>query len=114
MTLLEAPVWTGVCETTRLTPDRGVAALVEGRQVAVFLLADGEVHAIDNRDPFSGANVLSRGIVGDKAGAVVVAAPVFKQHFELESGRCLEDPTVSVAVHDVRIVDGSVEVRLST
>jgi nitrite reductase (NADH) small subunit len=114
VTLLEAPVWTGVCPLSRLTPDRGVAALVDGRQVAVFVLAGGEVHAIDNRDPFSGANVLSRGIVGDKGGAVFVAAPVYKQRFELASGTCLDEPSVSVAVHDVRVVGGEVEVRLST
>ena len=53
----------------RLTPDRGVAALVDGR-------AGGRVPPrrrrrctpIDNVDPCSGASVLSRGLVGDVDG----------------------------------------------
>ncbi|MDQ2650315.1 MAG: nitrite reductase small subunit NirD [Actinomycetota bacterium] len=105
--------WHDVVDVSQLLPDRGVAALVEGVQVAIFLLPEGEVHAIDNRDPISGANVLSRGIVGDRAGRVVVASPLFKQCFELSSGLCLDDPDHRVAVHDARVVDGRVHVRLA-
>jgi nitrite reductase (NADH) small subunit len=70
------------------------------------------LHAIGNRDPFSGAFVLSRGIVGSSGEAPTVASPLFKQVFELRTGRCLSDPTVAVPVHDVRLRDGAVEVRL--
>jgi len=104
--------WTRVCRYDDLLPERGVAALVGGQQVAVFRTFDGVVHAIDNRDPFSGAQVLSRGIVGSRGEAHTVASPIFKEVFDLQTGRCLSDPDVSVAVHDVRRVDGSVEVRL--
>jgi nitrite reductase (NADH) small subunit len=113
VTLLEETTWTGVCPETRLTADRGVAALVGGRQAAVFKLATGELFALDNRCPFSGANVLSRGIVGDKGGVPFVASPVYKQRFELASGRCIDDPAITVTVHEVRIVDGVVELRLN-
>jgi len=77
--------------------------LVNGRQVAVFRLDDGSVYAIDNYDPFSKANVLSRGIVGDLKGEVVVASPVYKQHFSLKSGQCLEEPQVQVMVYPVDV-----------
>ena len=98
-------IWTFVCRVDDIVPNTGVCALVEGRQVAIFRLDDGSVHAIDNHDPFSEANVLSRGIVGDLKGEVVVASPVYKQHFSLATGQCLEDAAVRVAVFPVR-VDG--------
>ena len=95
--------WVAVCKLNDIVPNMGVCALVDGRQVAVFRLNDNSVYAIDNRDPFSRANVLSRGIVGDLKGELVVASPVYKQHFSLATGQCLEDPGVRVAVFPVRI-----------
>jgi NAD(P)H-dependent nitrite reductase small subunit len=87
-----------VCRLEDIVPDTGVAALVGGEQVAVFRI-DQKIYAIGNRDPFSGANVLSRGIVGDMKGELVVASPLYKQHFSLLTGRCLEDESVSVPVY---------------
>ena len=88
-----------VCRLSDIVPNTGVCALVNGRQLAVFRLDDDSLYAIDNRDPFSGANVLSRGIVGDLKGEVVVASPVYKQHFSLTTGHCLEDASVRVPVY---------------
>jgi nitrite reductase (NADH) small subunit len=102
--------WTPICGVDRLLPDRGVAALVDGRQVAVFLLATGELYAVDNVDPFSGAAVLSRGLVGDVDGVPTVASPVYKQRFDLRSGRCLDDDAVRVAAWPVRRGGGVIEV----
>lgn len=97
-----------VCRADRLLPGLGVAALVAGRQVAIFRLRDGSLRAIDNHDPFSGANVLSRGLLGSLAGRTVVASPVYKQHFDLDTGRCLEDDSVALQVHAVQERDGQV------
>ncbi|MFB6526101.1 nitrite reductase small subunit NirD [Streptomyces sp. NPDC056399] len=95
--------WVTVCEEDRLTPGRGVAALLpDGRQVAVFRDRSGRTYAIDNRDPFTGAQVLSRGLVGSTEGRPFVASPLLKQRFDLESGRCLDDEEVAVAVYPVR------------
>jgi nitrite reductase (NADH) small subunit len=118
--------WHAVCPLDRLQPGRGVAALLEGRQIALFRVggsgddeaADrpsgaGVVHAIENIDPISGAAVLSRGIVGDRQGTPVVASPIYKQAFSLETGQCLDDPDRRVEVFSVRIVDGWVRVGLS-
>lgn len=105
--------WVGVCPVDRLTPNRGVAALVCGRALALFLLADGSLHAIDNIDPISGASVLSRGIVGDADGSPTVASPMYKQRFDLRSGRCLDRDHTIVGTHEVRERDGIVQVRLS-
>ncbi|HJR25899.1 MAG TPA: nitrite reductase small subunit NirD [Acidimicrobiales bacterium] len=118
MTALEVDVrgtaaWVTVGPVGAFTTDRGTAALVAGRQVAVFVLVDGSLHAIDNRDPISRANVLSRGIVGDRGGVPVVASPIYKQCYDLATGRCLDDPDQAVAVHEVRVVDDLVQVRLA-
>jgi nitrite reductase (NADH) small subunit len=95
--------WFTVCDLTALLPGRGVAALLpDGRQAALFLDRTGRLYAIDNRDPFSGAAVLSRGLTGTHQGRPFVASPLLKQRFDLESGRCLDDETVTVASYEVR------------
>jgi NAD(P)H-dependent nitrite reductase small subunit len=103
--------WIAICCLEDIVPDTGVCALVKGRQVAVFRLRDDRVYAIGNEDPFSRANVLSRGIVGDLKGELVVASPVYKQHFSLASGQCLEEPAVRVPIYATRVEDGTVWVR---
>jgi NAD(P)H-dependent nitrite reductase small subunit len=98
-----------VCRLDEIVPDTGICALVAGEQVAVFRIAE-TIYAIGNRDPFSGANVLSRGIVGDLNGELVVASPVYKQHFSLLSGRCIEDPSVSVPVYRARVEGADIQI----
>lgn len=104
--------WRDVCPVDRLLPGRGVAALFGEVQVAVFRTADGAVFALGNVDPFSGAAVLSRGIVGDRGGVPTVASPVFKQAFGLRDGRCLDDPGVAVPAYPARVAGGTVQVGL--
>ncbi|SFC02175.1 nitrite reductase small subunit NirD [Streptomyces aidingensis] len=97
--------WVTVCRRSDLLPGRGVAVLLpEGRQAAVFLTRAGEIHVIGNRDPFTGAYVLSRGLLGSAGGAPFVASPLLKQRFSLTDGRCLDDPEQSVPVHPCRVV----------
>jgi len=103
--------WRQVCALEDIYPDTGVCALLEGRQVAVFRVRGG-VFAIGNHDPASGANVLARGIVGDVGGELVVASPIYKQHFSLVSGRCIEEPDLSVPVYLARIIEDQVWVRM--
>jgi len=117
MTAVHADLrWAVVCPIGRLLPERGVAALLGDVQVAIFRIwsdsGDDEVLAIGNVDPFSGAAVLSRGIVGDRGGVPTVASPVYKQAFDLRTGRCLDDPNVTVDTYPVRVTDGTVEVGL--
>ena len=101
-----------VCRLDDIVPDSGVCALVAGEQVAIFRVEE-KVLAIGNRDPFSGANVLSRGIVGDLKGELVVASPLYKQHFSLVTGCCIEDPSVSVPVYRTRVEDGDIQILLT-
>lgn len=108
--LAERRLWTAVCRYDDLLPERGVCALVDGQQVAVFRTYDGELYALSNYDPFGKAFVLSRGIVGTRGGVPTVASPLYKHVFDLRTGRCLEDPTVTVPVVAVRRRGDVVEV----
>ncbi|MFJ6387165.1 nitrite reductase small subunit NirD [Streptomyces sp. NPDC091972] len=95
--------WFAVCELTRLFPGRGVAALLpDGRQAALFRDRAGNLYAVDNRDPFSGAAVLSRGLTGSAQGRPFVASPLLKQRFDLETGQCLDDESVRITTYEVR------------
>ena len=105
-------VWEPVCPLPDLLPERGACALIGGEQVAVFRAHDGSLYAIGNQDPFSGANVMSRGIVGSRGDVQTVASPMFKQVFDLRTGVCLDDPSVSLPVYPVEVVDGQVMVNL--
>ncbi len=107
------PRWTMVCNIDDIVPNTGVCAKVGGTQVAVFRLTSpaGEeegVFAISNFDLRSSANVLSRGLVGDMEGQMVVASPVYKNHICLKSGRCLEDENWSVKTFPVRVSEEGV------
>jgi len=102
-----------VVEVDRLVPERGAAVLVDGRQVALFRVdVDGvdTVFAVSHHDPFSGANVMARGIVGSSGDRVTVASPMYKQVFDLATGVCLSDPEVRLAVWRTRIEEGFVHV----
>lgn len=104
--------WHDVCGREDLVEGSGVCALIHGRQVAIFYLPaeNPPLYAIDNHDPIGGANVLYRGIVGDIGGELVVASPLYKEHYALASGRCLEQP-VSVQVWPARLNGDRVELQ---
>jgi NAD(P)H-dependent nitrite reductase small subunit len=99
-----------VCSLADILDCAGVCALVDGEQVALMRVGE-EVFAVENYDPFSNANVMSRGLVGDLQGQLVVASPVYKQHFNLRTGRCLEDESVSLRLWPCGVLDGRVWVE---
>lgn len=105
-----------VCALEALVPERGAAAMVAGQQVALVRLHDGQVAAVQQRDPYSGAMVLSRGLVGTRGDRPVLISPMYKQAFDLETGACLdskgEEPR-DLTVHDCQVVAGRVHVRLA-
>ena len=110
----EVENWELVCRLDDIIDNVGVCALVNNKQVAIFRLSGSDtLYAIDNHDPFSNANVLSRGMCGDLKGHNVIASPIYKNHFDLSTGQCLEDETVKIPVYPVRIVDGNVEISVS-
>jgi nitrite reductase (NADH) small subunit len=104
--------WSDVCAYADLLPGRGACALVEGRQVAVVRTDGGVVHAVGNYDPVGRVQVLSRGLVGTRAGVPTLASPLHKQVYDLRTGQCLDDPDLAVPVVPVRVRRGRVEVGL--
>ncbi len=111
MTSVQERLWTAVCPIERLRPELGVAVLLpDGMQVAVFRTHDDELYAVSNVDPFSGAAVLSRGIVGDRGGVPVVISPMLKQSFDLRTGECLQDAAKVLSVYAVRVSGGLIQV----
>ena len=104
--------WEVICPQQRVEPERGVAALVGGEQVAIFRTYEGELFAIDNRDPIAGANVMSRGIVGSRGEAPTVASPLHKEVYDLRTGECLDLPGIRIPTYPVRCVEGRVEISV--
>jgi nitrite reductase (NADH) small subunit len=104
--------WVRVCTLAQLDRERGVAALVGDRQIALFRTFDDELFALDNQDPFSGAMVMSRGIVGTRVGVPTVASPMYKQVFDLRTGQCFDEAAVSIGTYPVRLVEGWLEVNV--
>lgn len=106
--------WVAVCRLRDLAPERGAAALVAGEQVALVRMVDDLVHAVDQRDPFSGAHVMSRGIVGSRGQVPTLTSPMHKQVFDLRTGACLDamgKEPVGLRVWPARVTRGVVEVR---
>ena len=105
--------WESVCNLEDIVPNTGVCALIGDKQVAIFRVqtAEDEVFAVSNYDPFSNANVLSRGLVCDLEGKVTVASPLYKQHFDLATGECMEDTEVKLTTYATRVSNNVIEVQ---
>ncbi len=105
--------WMEICQLDELIINDGVNSLVGDQQIAIFRTSeDDKIYAIGNYDPIGKAYVLSRGIVGDIKGEPVVASPLYKQHFSLQTGQCLEDDDVRVPAYPVKVVDGMVQIQV--
>lgn len=107
-----ASVWIPVCLVASLEPFWGEAVLVGAQQFALFLFPDGDLHAVSNGDPATGACVMSRGIVGSKGARRTIASPLHKEVYDLATGECLSGADYFLPVVPVRIVDGTVELHL--
>ncbi len=104
--------WHRVCPVADLEPAWGEAALVAGRQIALFRTGPAEVFAVAHEDPATGAHVMARGIVGSRGARPTIASPLHKEVYDLETGRCFSAPGLSLATFSTRISDGFVEVEL--
>lgn len=114
MSALEQTNWQPVCQKTDLIANSGICALVNGQQIAIFYLPGEEtsLYAVSNWDPIGKANVLSRGILGDIDGKLVVASPLYKQHFELATGQCIEEPDQTLTLYEICMDGDQILVQL--
>lgn len=111
--MTEENKWIDICSEDDLQVDSGICALLGKQQIAIFYMPkDQAIYAINNLDPFSHANVLSRGLIGDINDVPMVSSPLHKQHFNLLTGQCFEDENVKVETYAIRIENQRVEIRL--
>lgn len=105
--------WFDICNIDDILPSMGRCALFNEQQIAIFRVFDEngqeQFFAIDNFCPFSQSNTLSRGLTGSIANKIVVASPIYKQHFELLTGYCIEDTSINVKTYPVRLNGNTVQ-----
>ena len=104
--------WHRVCAVADLEPAWGEAALIAGRQVALFRTLSGEVFAVAQEDPATGANVMARGITGSRGDRPTVASPLHKEVYDLGTGECFTDGSLALRTYRTRIVGGMIHVEL--
>jgi nitrite reductase (NADH) small subunit len=104
--------WHRVCPLAELDDSWGEAALIDGRQVALFRVGEHGVFAVSHSDPATRANVMARGIVGSRGTTHTIASPLHKEVYSLATGECLGNPELRLGTYPVRVVDGAVEVAL--
>lgn len=105
-------MWQTICKKEDLTPETGLCALLNDEQVAVFYSAKAEsIFAVSNFDPVGKANVLSRGLMGSQGEAIFVASPLYKQKYNLSTGKCLDDPELSLKTYEIRIENDEVQLK---
>jgi nitrite reductase (NADH) small subunit len=110
--LESAAGWRSVCRLADLELAWGEAALVEGRQIALFRTGANEVFAVAHEDPATGAHVMARGILGSRGARPTVASPLHKEVYDLETGECFSTPGLRLATFQTRISNGVIEVEL--
>ncbi|BCG09678.1 nitrite reductase large subunit NirB [Buttiauxella agrestis] len=103
-----APVkpWQAVCNISEIPAQAGIGARLGEQQIALFRFGDA-IYALDNLEPGSDANVLSRGIVGDAAGEPIVISPLYKHRIRLRDGRT-QDGEPAVRAWPVKVEQGTV------
>ncbi|UKA63372.1 nitrite reductase small subunit NirD [Arthrobacter sp. FW306-04-A] len=113
--LMDTPTasgWHRVCAIDELEPAWGEAALVGGKQVALFRTTPNEVLAVSQQDPATLSNVMARGIVGSRGSRPTIASPLHKEVYDLETGECFTNPELRLASYATRLVDGYIEVAV--
>ncbi|MGW0045022.1 Rieske (2Fe-2S) protein [Rhodococcus sp. NPDC003348] len=96
-----------VGQVSDLTPGEGRTYVVDGRQIAVFLLADGTVRAMDAVCPHRAGPLADGQIDG-----AVVTCPLHQYAFRFDTGACTTDTVAPVRVYPAEVRDGAVLVRI--
>ncbi|GAB3538274.1 nitrite reductase small subunit NirD [Arthrobacter tecti] len=105
--------WYPICRLTDLEQCWGEAALIHGRQVALFRVDTGTVFAVSHRDPVSGSQVMARGLIGSKGQRFTITSPLHKEVYYLDSGDPVSGIGTALRSFPTRIADGTVEVLIA-
>lgn len=111
--LMEVKAWVKAVRTDDIPEDGGVCVKHEGEQIAVYnFTRRGEFFATQNECPHKHQMILSRGMIGDKAGEPKVACPFHKKQFSLVTGENLNGEDYCIKTYPVKVEDGYVYVGL--
>lgn len=115
LTADKVTTWFKVAEASKWSEDGGMGAKYKDTEIAIFNFSSkGEWFACQNLCPHKKQMILSRGIIGDKAGEPKVACPFHKKQFSLNSGECLDDPSCgTIDIYPVKIEEGYVYVGVA-
>lgn len=104
--------WQIICSIDDLVPGSGVAVWLNGCSAALFWLPDQEpgLYVLAHHDPLSGAEVLAHGLLCESGGVWSVASPLYKHHYRLTDGVCLEQPDITLQTWPVRLEDQQVQI----
>ncbi|MDA2943270.1 nitrite reductase large subunit NirB [Enterobacter cloacae] len=103
----ESKRWQEICGLDEIPEQAGIGARLGRKPIALFRFGKS-VYALDDREPGSSANVLSRGILGDAAGEPVVISPLYKQRIRLRDGCQVDNGEPAVRAWPVKIENGKV------
>ncbi|MCL1137028.1 nitrite reductase small subunit NirD [Shewanella pneumatophori] len=106
--------WVTLCEEAALPSNRGVAAWALGKAIALFNMGDKGIFALDNIDPATGVSVLSRGLICELGNQMYVSSPIHKQHYDLQTGQCLESATLKVNCYEVKKLQGKILAKVTS
>jgi len=107
--------WMTICTDQDLTPNAGTCVQFAQEQVAIFYCMRSQtLYAVENFDPIGQANVISRGIMGSIQGKTYVSSPLYKQHFDLLTGECLESPEYTLKTYAVRMEDSLIQLKVAS
>ena len=105
---MSAPVVYVVGRVSDLTPGEGRTYVVEGRQIAVFLLTDGSLRALDAVCPHRGGP-----LADGQVDRSVVVCPLHAFAFRLDDGTCASDGIGQINVYPAEVLEDSIAIRLS-
>lgn len=92
-----------VCRPGDLEPGWGEAALLAGKQIALFRTESEDFFAASHHCPGSDAKVMARGILGDQSidgdRVVTIACPLHKEVYRLDTGECLNADAAPLPVY---------------
>jgi nitrite reductase (NADH) small subunit len=99
--------WIPIATVAECPPGTSIERLAGGRMVAVANV-DGGLHALDGLCPHQGGPLGTGRLCG-----AVLTCPWHGWQFDVTNGRHLTSATVRQELHEVRVRDGRIEVRLA-
>ncbi|KAA5822349.1 nitrite reductase small subunit NirD [Algibacter amylolyticus] len=110
----EVKIWFKAAHINDFPKDGGACVKYKDLQIAVFNFSRLSTwYACQNLSPYKEEMVLSRGMIGDHKGIPMVACPLHKKTFSLETGENLNGELEPIAIYPVKIEEENVYIGFS-